>query len=363
MLGWFADAAQPDAGPARLPSGQRGARGNVVVPEAAAGRHQGRAADGQAAGLEPVRHRAAAARPGRGGDARPTTPSSRPGRAAALYPEAAAAVRRHDTADEAVAAVLALRRRELLRTAVADLLGLSGIEETGEALTAVAAVTVAAALDAAVRKIEQAGGPLPTRICVVAMGRLGGHEMGYASDADVMFVHEPLRRRRRGGGDQGGARGRRGAARAAGPPGPRPGAAGRRRAAAGGAAGAAGAHPGLLPGLLPAVVGALGGPGPAARRAGGRRCRARRRLHGHGRRVPLPERGDRRGRGPGDPEDQGPDGVGTDAPRRRPGPAPQAGPRRPGGRGVGGSAAAAAQRLRRAGAAHHADPGRPGRRA
>src|SRR5229473_1946381 len=36
------------------------------------------------------------------------------------------------------------------------------------------------------------GGPLPTRICVVAMGRLGGHETGYASDADVMFVHDPL---------------------------------------------------------------------------------------------------------------------------------------------------------------------------
>jgi glutamate-ammonia-ligase adenylyltransferase len=32
---------------------------------------------------------------------------------------------------------------------------------------------------------------LPTRICVVAMGRLGGHEMSYSSDADVMFVHEP----------------------------------------------------------------------------------------------------------------------------------------------------------------------------
>ena len=26
----------------------------------------------------------------------------------------------------------------------------------------------------------------------MAMGRFGGHEMGYASDADVMFVHDPL---------------------------------------------------------------------------------------------------------------------------------------------------------------------------
>ena len=56
-------------GPARVPAGQRGAGGVVVVPAAAAGRHQGGAADGQDPGLEPVRHRAAAARARRGGAA------------------------------------------------------------------------------------------------------------------------------------------------------------------------------------------------------------------------------------------------------------------------------------------------------
>jgi glutamate-ammonia-ligase adenylyltransferase len=34
--------------------------------------------------------------------------------------------------------------------------------------------------------------PLPTRIAIIAMGRLGGLEMSYASDADVLFVHDPL---------------------------------------------------------------------------------------------------------------------------------------------------------------------------
>jgi glutamate-ammonia-ligase adenylyltransferase len=75
---------------------------------------------------------------------------------------------------------------------LADVLGVTGIAQTAEALTAVAAATVAAALDAAARKVEGESGPLPTRIAIVAMGRLGGHEIGYASDADVMFVHEPL---------------------------------------------------------------------------------------------------------------------------------------------------------------------------
>jgi [glutamine synthetase] adenylyltransferase / [glutamine synthetase]-adenylyl-L-tyrosine phosphorylase len=63
----------------------------------------------------------------------------------------------------------------------------------GEALTAVAGAALSGALEAAVRAIEaERREPLVTRVAVVAMGRLGGHEMGYASDADVLFVHEPI---------------------------------------------------------------------------------------------------------------------------------------------------------------------------
>ena len=109
-----------------------------------------------------------------------------------LLAEATAALGRHDRPVEAVGSVLAIRRRELLRTASADVLGLAGIEATGEALTDVAAVTIRAALEVAVRDAERSGGPLPTRLAVIGMGRFGGREMGYASDADVLFVHEPL---------------------------------------------------------------------------------------------------------------------------------------------------------------------------
>jgi glutamate-ammonia-ligase adenylyltransferase len=111
---------------------------------------------------------------------------------AALHAEAAALVGRHDEAAAAVAAVRALRCRELLRTAMADLLGRSGPEQTGETLTVVAAVAIEAALQVAVRSVTDRQGEFPTRLCVVAMGRFGGHESGYGSDADVMFVHDPL---------------------------------------------------------------------------------------------------------------------------------------------------------------------------
>ncbi len=111
---------------------------------------------------------------------------------AALHAEAAAVVSRHATADAAARAVRALRRRELLRTAAADLLGLTSVEESSEALTVITAVTIGGALDAAIRHVERESGPLPTRLLVVGMGRFGGRETGYGSDADVMFVHDPL---------------------------------------------------------------------------------------------------------------------------------------------------------------------------
>lgn len=114
-----------------------------------------------------------------------------------LRSEALAAARRHaedaSSAEEAVGVVRGLRRRELFRVAVGDLLGMADVRTVGDALTGIATVTVEAALRAAVHKIEmESREPLPTRLAVVAMGRFGGHELGYGSDADVMFVHEPL---------------------------------------------------------------------------------------------------------------------------------------------------------------------------
>jgi [glutamine synthetase] adenylyltransferase / [glutamine synthetase]-adenylyl-L-tyrosine phosphorylase len=190
MLGWFADAAQPDAGLLAFRQvsealGESSWYLRLLRDDTKVAQRMARilASSRYATGLLLRAPDAVAML------ADDTQLAPRP--AEALYPDAAAAVRRHHTAPAAVAAVLALRRRELLRTAAADLLGMSDIEQTGEALTSVAAVTVAAALDAAARNVEQHGGPLPTRISVIAMGRLAGHEMGYASDADVMFVHEP----------------------------------------------------------------------------------------------------------------------------------------------------------------------------
>jgi glutamate-ammonia-ligase adenylyltransferase len=85
-----------------------------------------------------------------------------------------------------------MRRRELGRLAVTDVLGRLPIEHAAEALTDLTFATLSGALEAAVAAVEaEHGSALPTRLAVVAMGRLGGHETGYASDADVLFVHLP----------------------------------------------------------------------------------------------------------------------------------------------------------------------------
>jgi glutamate-ammonia-ligase adenylyltransferase len=96
--------------------------------------------------------------------------------------------RTHDVGEGAVL-LRALRRREMSRTAVAEVLALSAIPVTSAALTAAADVVLGGGLRLAEQDV--AGPSLLTTTCVVAMGRLGGREMGYGSDADVLFVHEP----------------------------------------------------------------------------------------------------------------------------------------------------------------------------
>jgi glutamate-ammonia-ligase adenylyltransferase len=110
-----------------------------------------------------------------------------------LEKEMVAAGKRYDDPVEAITAVRAKRRRELFRIAVADLVGELDPAQVGEALTAITAATLEAALAVAVKAIEsERRAPLPTRMAIVAMGRFGGFELGFGSDADVMFVHDPL---------------------------------------------------------------------------------------------------------------------------------------------------------------------------
>ncbi|WIE55975.1 bifunctional [glutamine synthetase] adenylyltransferase/[glutamine synthetase]-adenylyl-L-tyrosine phosphorylase [Curtobacterium sp. MCBD17_003] len=109
----------------------------------------------------------------------------RPRPRAALVAEAEATVARHATDDVGAAAVLrAARRRETLRLGMAAVIGRIRVEELGEALTHVSEAMLTGALELARR------GTAPgLEFGIVAMGRFGGRELGFGSDADVLYVY------------------------------------------------------------------------------------------------------------------------------------------------------------------------------
>ncbi|MFE2758321.1 bifunctional [glutamine synthetase] adenylyltransferase/[glutamine synthetase]-adenylyl-L-tyrosine phosphorylase [Streptomyces halstedii] len=212
LLGWFADSADPDAGLLgfRQVSDALGKTPwylRLLRDEGAAAENLARVLS--AGRLAPDLLMRAPEAVAILGDPEGLKPRSREH----LEQEVLAAVRRAPDAETAVAVTRGVRRRELFRTAAADLIGSYGTEENpaepdpgalvdrvGPAVTDLNAATISGALRAAVR--ERWGDTLPTRFAVIGMGRFGGHELSYGSDADVLFVHEP----REGVGDEEAAR-------------------------------------------------------------------------------------------------------------------------------------------------------------
>jgi glutamate-ammonia-ligase adenylyltransferase len=192
MLGWFADEADPDGGllAFRQVSEELGSTHWYLRLL----RDEGSAAERLAHTLARSRYVA---------DLLLGVPESVAilGEAGGLTPRAreellrrmGAAAGRQEDPDKAVRVARGIRRQELFRVAVADLSGDLDLPAVCTALTDLTEALVETALGVAVRVVEgRTGTPLATRVAVVGMGRLGGAETGYGSDADVVFVHDPL---------------------------------------------------------------------------------------------------------------------------------------------------------------------------
>jgi glutamate-ammonia-ligase adenylyltransferase len=193
MLGWFADGPDPDGGLLafrRLSEELGGTHWYLKLL-----RDSGTAAERLARALSTSRYVA---------DALARSPESvvwldsdaelEPRSQSRLAAEADALLTRATEPVPAVIALRALRRRELARTAAADVLGVVTGTRASRSLTATADVLLAGALRVAAweERVARHLDADPTTLLVVAMGRLGGREMGYSSDADVLFVHDPL---------------------------------------------------------------------------------------------------------------------------------------------------------------------------
>jgi glutamate-ammonia-ligase adenylyltransferase len=111
----------------------------------------------------------------------------RPRDAELLAAEFFALIERHDGHDvewDSRKAVAGIRHREILRLAMGFILGVNDEVTTSRALSILMERTLEAALTLALRDE-----PENPEFIVIAMGRFGGQETGFGSDADVMFAY------------------------------------------------------------------------------------------------------------------------------------------------------------------------------
>ena len=86
-----------------------------------------------------------------------------------------------------------LQRREMLRVAARDLFGMLDRETlttTTAQLSDLADAIVDGALRIATAEQTERGGPLAGRFAVIGMGKLGGGDLNYSSDIDLIYVYD-----------------------------------------------------------------------------------------------------------------------------------------------------------------------------
>ncbi|MCL2595182.1 MAG: bifunctional [glutamine synthetase] adenylyltransferase/[glutamine synthetase]-adenylyl-L-tyrosine phosphorylase [Promicromonosporaceae bacterium] len=111
-----------------------------------------------------------------------------------LADEVTALLARADTPKRAAERLRAIRRRELVRAGAGELLGVLDPVAAAAAISDVTDLALISGLQVATDSAlaELGFDTPPANLLVVALGRLGGREMGYASDADVMFVYQSI---------------------------------------------------------------------------------------------------------------------------------------------------------------------------
>ncbi|MBM4260228.1 MAG: bifunctional [glutamate--ammonia ligase]-adenylyl-L-tyrosine phosphorylase/[glutamate--ammonia-ligase] adenylyltransferase [Deltaproteobacteria bacterium] len=108
-----------------------------------------------------------------------------------------AAIKKSQSFDEFCAALRRHKQREYLRIGARDLMPEVSMEETVRELTALASASVDAAYRFCRAEAEKDYGPLhlpgtirPNRFVVLGMGKLGGGELNFSSDIDVIYLYE-----------------------------------------------------------------------------------------------------------------------------------------------------------------------------
>ena len=101
-----------------------------------------------------------------------------------IQKEMQAIIDRHDEVEKAATSIRSIRRRETLRLAMGAVLGALTIEEIAQGLSDITESYLLA--------LKQLTSDESIDLGIVAMGRFGGAELGFGSDADCMFVYKNL---------------------------------------------------------------------------------------------------------------------------------------------------------------------------
>lgn len=101
-----------------------------------------------------------------------------------LRSEMSSIIDRHDDVEKAANSIRGIRRRETLRLAMGAVLGELSISEISQGLSDITESYLLALRDLTEEPSIDLG--------IVAMGRFGGAELGFGSDADLMFVYRSL---------------------------------------------------------------------------------------------------------------------------------------------------------------------------
>ncbi len=105
-----------------------------------------------------------------------------------------------DEPERQVETLRQFQRVAIFRVAVADLTGVLPVMKVSDRLTEIAEIIVERAMRLGWQQMtaqygvpmcdEDGGGRRPVRVCAVGYGKLGGMELGYSSDLDLVFLHD-----------------------------------------------------------------------------------------------------------------------------------------------------------------------------
>ena len=104
-----------------------------------------------------------------------------------------------DEPERQVEALCHFQRAAIFRVAVADLTGRLPVMQVSDRLTEIAELIVEQAMELGWRQITQlfgtpgcgeGAGRRAVSVCAVGYGKLGGNELGYSSDLDLVFLHD-----------------------------------------------------------------------------------------------------------------------------------------------------------------------------